>query len=84
MRYTVVWVQAALNELTQIWVDADDRQQVTDAANRIDRELATDPDLKGYQDEMGVRILRFSPIEVAYMVLLDDRIVRVNYVQRAT
>jgi hypothetical protein len=35
MRYAVVWVKSAEDELALIWVQAADQQAVTDAANRI-------------------------------------------------
>ena len=68
--------------MAQIWVDTGDRRNVTDAANRIDHELGHDPDTKGYSDAMGVRVLRISPIEVAFVVHSADRVVRVTHVQR--
>jgi len=30
-----------------LWLASGDKQAVTDAANRIDRELTIDPDIKG-------------------------------------
>jgi hypothetical protein len=46
-RYTVGWRDKALQQLAQIWNGATDRVAVTRASDRIDRELATDPDHKG-------------------------------------
>ena len=46
-RYTVVWHDAARDNLARLWLATNDKQAVTDAANRIDRELTIDPDIKG-------------------------------------
>ncbi len=82
MRFAVVWMEMALDELAQIWIDADDKRDVTQAGNRIDLELAIDPDAKGEPDQVGVRVLSVPPLEVAFVVLRDDRLVRVTYVKR--
>ncbi len=37
MKYTVVWVLAALMELATIWTDAEDRAAVAAASDEIDR-----------------------------------------------
>jgi len=42
-RYTVVWAQAAEDELVNIWLEGDDRNDVTAATQAIDRELQTEP-----------------------------------------
>jgi hypothetical protein len=46
MRYTVIWTPTAINKLAAIWITAPDPQAVSTACNRIDRELAVDPDQK--------------------------------------
>ena len=38
MIFTVVWVPSAERHLTNLWMDAPDRQTVADSADRIDRE----------------------------------------------
>lgn len=43
MKYTVVWTPAALAELTQCWLDSDEKGVVTAGADAIDRMLASDP-----------------------------------------
>jgi hypothetical protein len=42
MKYTVVWLLQAENELADIWNNASDRQAVADAADRIDWHLSRD------------------------------------------
>jgi hypothetical protein len=45
MTYHVRWIQAALDELTELWMKADSstRKVVNQAVVAIDRDLATDP-----------------------------------------
>ena len=43
MLYTVIWQPNAENRLAQIWLDADDRSVVTEAANEIDGRHRNDP-----------------------------------------
>jgi hypothetical protein len=45
--YTVRWKRAALNRLTELWLDAADRSTVTMAVDEIDRLLAADPHAAG-------------------------------------
>src|SRR5437763_1745924 len=47
MRYTVVWEKPAEAQFLRLWMRAADRQDVSDASDRIEHELATDPDTKG-------------------------------------
>ena len=39
-RYTVVWWPAALDELTELWLQSDGRAAVTADAREVDRRLA--------------------------------------------
>jgi hypothetical protein len=39
MKYTVVWVPSAEQELAALWIAAADRREVTQAANDIDQRL---------------------------------------------
>ncbi len=43
MKYTVVWLPSALTMLAELWNDGPDRAAITQAANRIDRNLLVDP-----------------------------------------
>ncbi len=47
MRYTVVWLPNARNELADVWLQADDRNAVTQTANYIDFVLRNDPEQRG-------------------------------------
>lgn len=81
MKWTVVWVTDARNELADLWMSASDRQAVTDAADWIDRALAWDPVGLGIQaaDDW---FLERPPLAVSFEVVPDDCMVRVVQVVR--
>jgi hypothetical protein len=81
MRYTVVWLPGAEATLTNLWLNASDRQAVTDASNCIDLALANDPDTKG-QPQGSFLSLEIAPLAVLYEVDPGDRMVRVITVKR--
>ncbi len=75
IRFTVTWLEGAQNHLAQIWVDAPDRQAVTEAANEIDLKLATDATSKGIPLSEGLRSLYIPPLHVLFTVSELDRLV---------
>lgn len=81
MKYMVVWLPSAMNELADIWNRARDRQAVADAANRIDRLLRIDPDLKG-RPFHNRRVFSDPPLVVTFAVYPDDCRVEVLQVRR--
>jgi hypothetical protein len=45
IRYTVTWLQHALDQLAQLWIDRPHlRDAITAAAAEIDVQLASDPE----------------------------------------
>lgn len=82
MRYTVTWDHGAEEELAQIWMDALDRQAVTDAAYRIDRRLRSGSADLGWPYE-GNRVLFDEPLAVTFVVSPDDCLVKVLQVRRS-
>jgi plasmid stabilization system protein ParE len=83
MRYTVAWRRAALNQLATIWMDALDRQAVTDAANALDALLRTDAHLVGESRSGNTRVLFETPLVVLFDVFELDRRVEVISVRQA-
>jgi len=81
MRYTVVWLPSAQDELADIWIQAADRQAITAAAHRIDRTLARDADRKG-QIFHQHRVLIDAPLAVTFSVSVADCLVTVTQVRR--
>jgi hypothetical protein len=58
IRYTVLWREEVQDDLARLWLNSPNRQQLTDAADRIDVELSIDAHLKGDLVEKGVRCSR--------------------------
>ena len=81
MRYTVVWMPLAEAQLARIRMAASDRQTITDAVNRSDHVLATDPEQKG-QPIGQLFTYEAAPLTVLYQVDPGDRMVRVFSVCR--
>jgi hypothetical protein len=81
MKWTVVWVDNSEEELADIWLHAEDRQAITLASHRIERELRENADIKG-EEFYGDRIYQHGPLALVYQVVPEDRLVRVTQVQR--
>ena len=62
MKYTVVCSVAADGELAAIWIAAEDRKAVSDAANDIDKGLTESPFDHGESREGLLRILFVAPL----------------------
>lgn len=77
MTYTVTYKPSAEAELADLWINAPDRQAVTDAANRIDALLRTDPHNQGESRDEQTRLLFERPLAVLFEVSEADRIVQV-------
>jgi hypothetical protein len=73
MKFTVVWLKAAQDLLAVLWMNAPNRQEITDAANAIDAQLRADP--YAYSESRATdnrRILIFPPLGVAFEVSDTD------------
>ena len=82
MSYRVGWKRSAENHLADIWTNASDRQEVADAANRIERMLERDPHACG-ESRGGSRYVTIEePLAVLYKVDDDDLFVHVLKVWR--
>jgi hypothetical protein len=80
--YTVTWVKSVEDRLVEIWIDAQDKQDVTRATLEIDQTLEFDATLKGEMLSEGLRFLVASPLRVAFLVREEDRVVEVVSVRR--
>jgi len=76
-RYTVSWLEGAQEHLAEVWLNAPNKQAVTDAANAIEVELARDADKKGMAVSEGLRTLHIPPLHVLFTVSEPDRLVEV-------
>jgi hypothetical protein len=72
--YTVVVELQAMDELTEIWLEAADPAAVEEASNNLDVMLATDPLRHGIQSGSN-RIVFVPPLGVVFLVQPDDRLV---------
>jgi hypothetical protein len=81
-RYTVLSVAEAENDLATIWVAAEDRKQVSEAANAADRSLAENP----FQDSVylseQLRRRDVPPLRFYYEIREEDRVVVISSVAR--
>lgn len=81
MKWTVVYLPDAEQELAALWVDPASRADVTDASNRIDRLLQRDPEKVGEsREEPDQRVVFVAPLAVLFRVTADDRLVEVIHV----
>ena len=79
MRFTVIWSQVAQNQLAELWLNAADRNAVTQASHQIDQLLAIDPDQQG-DDFYGDWLLVVPPLQVVYRIVTDDMQVVIDWV----
>jgi hypothetical protein len=79
--WTVVWLLDAENESIELWLNSPDRQQVTLAADQVDRLLQHDPKSAGESRDEGRRILIVPPLAVFYRARPDDKLVQVSHVR---
>lgn len=82
MKYTVVWTTTAENTLAEIWLQASDRQMVSDAANDLESELRRDPLRASRPIRSGFREASLQPLIMLINVSEDDRLVAVIGVWR--
>ncbi|HEV3449273.1 MAG TPA: hypothetical protein VG099_31850 [Gemmataceae bacterium] len=82
MRFSVNWLPDCEQELAHLWINAPDRQAVTQAAHILDERLRLDPLNAGESRPSGRRILFASPLGVVYRVIPDDMLVQVEHVWR--
>lgn len=82
-RYTVVWVQGALDDLAELWTSHVDRTAIAAAADALDRILAEDAPDKGTELREGLRVLVVAPLRVIFDVREADRTVEILRVRRS-
>jgi hypothetical protein len=80
--YKVRWEATALNELTELWLQASARMRaaITASSTQVDGRLAEDPWGNGESGANGRRILFASPLTVAYRIEEDEETVSVLHV----
>ena len=81
-RYTVVWLQEALDDLTWLWLAATDRAEVTAATAKLDALLASDPSVPSQSVSEGLRKLAVTPLTAFFEIREDDRLVEIVRIRR--
>jgi len=81
IRYTVVWPKQVLDEVAEIWMNAEDRAGVTATIESIDGELREDASGKGVELSEGLRAITAPPLRVLFAVRQEDRIVEIALVR---
>jgi hypothetical protein len=76
-RYTVVWHADAQAQLAKLWLDATDRQAVTQSADAVDAILAWDAPTKGIAVEGDLLELVLPPLQILFGVSEPDRLVKI-------
>jgi hypothetical protein len=71
VKFATDW-QAVEDDLAAIWLNAADRQAVTDAANEIEGLLKYNRLTVGEAREGNTRILIVQPLAVYFDVIIDD------------
>jgi len=81
MIYTVVWSEPANDALAELYRNATNKQDVTDASNWFDRALRSDPARLATQLGHYWALAR-EPLEVLFEIDDGDRMVRVFLVRK--
>lgn len=76
-RYTVVWRNRASDQLTELWLVADDRASITSDANEIDRRLAEQASEWGNEIMGNLRWMELSKVRAYFLISELDRRVEV-------
>ena len=77
MKWTVVYRPPAKDELANIWINTPDPQAVDNAADEIDRILASNPLEVGESRGGRKRIVIEWPLTVLYEMFTEDAVVEV-------
>lgn len=77
MMFTVTWKRKALDELADLWNNADDRNAVAAASDIVDERLGRDPLGFGESRDSGERLAYHGPLAVYFRVDSQRRIVSV-------
>jgi plasmid stabilization system protein ParE len=83
--YQVVWEDAALNELDDIWKASHDKEGVQNTATRIDTQLKFNPLEAGESRSRNYRVLIKYPLVVWFRVierLNEVQVLHVRSVER--
>jgi len=72
MKYEVIWAQAAIDQLTELWTSAADRGAIAAAADEIDEVLRSHAHTAGESRSDNERIIIVRPL-AAFVEVDGDR-----------
>jgi hypothetical protein len=81
MKHTVVWSRGADAALLSMYLDAIDKNELSDACNRIERALKMQPEYCG-QPHRSLFVYVVDPLRVYFELSVNDRMVRIVVVER--
>jgi plasmid stabilization system protein ParE len=80
VNFTIIWSEAAIQDLARIWLQVIDRNAITRASNDIDQLLSRNPQFVGESRIGNQRVTYADPLGVRFEVVLDDLRVTVGAV----
>jgi plasmid stabilization system protein ParE len=80
VNFTLVWSDAAIQDLARIWTAVADRNAVTRASNQIDQMLSRDAQRVGESRVGNERVAFADPLGVRFEVVVDDLMVTIGAV----
>jgi mRNA-degrading endonuclease RelE of RelBE toxin-antitoxin system len=81
MKWTVVYLRSAKNDLVNFWLNANDRERVTEAGDEIDRRLSHNPVDAGESRDGKYRVIVNLPLVAYYRIEDADRRVVVTAIR---
>ncbi|HQR05408.1 MAG TPA: hypothetical protein PLN21_01230 [Gemmatales bacterium] len=83
MKWTVVWLPSALDDLADIWRRSNRRSLISSASDKIDELLKRDAENQGFI-QRNKRVLHLRPLSVSFEIIPVDRLVRIVQVAEET
>jgi hypothetical protein len=77
MKFSVIWLADATEELIELWSDPEVRQSVVEGARRIETALSVNPQDLGESRPDNVRIIFESQLAAIYEVFSVERKVNI-------
>jgi plasmid stabilization system protein ParE len=71
--FTVRWKRTALDRLTELWLDAEDRNAINEAVSQIDEALSRNPSGAGESRTDTIRVMFEAPLGVFFEVNHDSQ-----------
>ena len=76
-RFTVVWSQSALDELAALWMQAGDRNSLSEAVADVDVLLSREPARRGHPLHEGILAMSYGNLRFLSTIREQDLLVDV-------